>query len=762
MPYLCGISRANFPYAVQEISDETIVVDLDRNIITVGPNCPELPPLPHKRRQKLEAALDANVGSVFWEARNLDKDELLKVKNKITGSDAFMQTMLAKAGSVWEEKVKARDDAFNLACAPDATALEFDDDALAGSDNGALPKQSRWDSVQEAFLLFYVSSLQDYKKFIPTKSTESRSSWRGEEGRCELRYKSEEFVHAASSEFQPFLSELVMTQQFDDFISRRMYNKGDASDLKFFDQSVDAKKNRSKRKFKKVETHFLHSAKARRDLKNVKAVDPSREGLPDLPDGKKTYSPYKMWPLQFEASLFGKARPVPTAISAEFGRRQSLHKMLRSQHGVVDDDTRTSGGRNRSPEVTSFVLFFVAFTGVIGRELSAVKQNEYRFEIGSDVYHPMLPQFSKKSIDQDSDQNSRRQRNNDFDDDMEVARTIAKAQVDVAYNVLQLMHTRKLPPEPAAYKLLIQACGRCKLRKYAPKIMELLARDRLAANPDIYTALIAAFSNDDSQLSALVLHQMRAESSTSDISNSQHGFLDTSGGRLLSTGTPSEHSLSLSVPESSVSPSSGSKKSPRNFLPSFKNQNPKHRMRRNSKSLAKKQQAQATATIAQQTELGRDLLGSLYPGISIDHENVCPKCAHVLDEEKVVRGWTPCAANNYHTSCPTCQHKFVPKFAVSCNSRDFVGSQGKGSTLYCDYLSPWVMLREIRSVIRESGGIESILDEKFRSGTDIRATLWWNMIVTFERYELPHFFLLHKLILPSPSALTESINENSV
>ena len=158
MPYLCGISRANFPYAVQEISDETIVVDLDRNIITVGPNCPELPPLPHKRRQKLEAALDANVGSVFWEARNLDKDELLKVKNKITGSDAFMQTMLAKAGSVWEEKVKARDDAFNLACAPDATALEFDDDALAGSDNGALPKQSRWDSVQEAFLLFYVVS----------------------------------------------------------------------------------------------------------------------------------------------------------------------------------------------------------------------------------------------------------------------------------------------------------------------------------------------------------------------------------------------------------------------------------------------------------------------------------------------------------------------------------------------------------------------------------------------------------------------------
>ena len=37
-----------------------------------------------------------------------------------------------------------------------AAALDFDDDALAGSDSGVLPKQSRWDGVQEAFLRFYV------------------------------------------------------------------------------------------------------------------------------------------------------------------------------------------------------------------------------------------------------------------------------------------------------------------------------------------------------------------------------------------------------------------------------------------------------------------------------------------------------------------------------------------------------------------------------------------------------------------------------
>jgi hypothetical protein len=539
-----------------------------------------------------------------------------------------------------------------------------------------------------------------------------------------------------------------------------MYNKGDAPDMKFFDQSVDAKKNRSKLKFKKVETHFLHSAKARRDLKNVKAVDPSLEGLPALPDGKKAYSPYKMWPLQFDESLFGKARPVPSAISAEFDRRHSLQKMLRSHHGVVDD-TRTSGGRNTSPEATSFVLFFATFTSVIGREIDSVKKNEYRFEIGSEVHHPLLGQLAKKSGA------DRRQRNHDFDDDLEVAYGIAKAQVDVAYNILLLMHTRKLRPEPAAYKLFIQACGRCKLRSYAPKIMDMLARDRLATNPDIYTSLIAAFSNDDTQPSSFrALHEMRAESSYSDnsFSKSQQG-LDASAtsGRMFSY-QESENSLPMSAAESSDTPlsTSGSKKSPRKLM-SLKHNQSRRRIKMISKSLKKKQQAKVIAAISQQTELGKNLLESVYSSICIDHENVCPKCAYVLDEEKVVKGWTPCDANNYHTSCPTCQHMFVPKFAVSCSSPDFVGSQGKGSTLYIDYLSPWVMLREIRNIIKAYGSIESLLDEKYRTGSDIRATLWWNMIVTFQRYELPHFFLLqgsNLLILPPPSALRESVSEN--
>jgi hypothetical protein len=71
-----------------------------------------------------------------------------------------------------------------------------------------------------------------------------------------------------------------------------------------------------------------------------------------------------------------------------------------------------------------------------------------------------------------------------------------------------------------------------------------------------------------------------------------------------------------------------------------------------------------------------------------------------------------------------------------------MGSQGRGTPLYCDHFSPWVLLREIRSIMTANGGgVDQILAEEFRSGTDISATLWWNMVVTFRRYKIPFVFL---------------------
>jgi len=52
-------------------------------------------------------------------------------------------------------------------------------------------------------------------------------------------------------------------------------------------------------------------------------------------------------------------------------------------------------------------------------------------------------------------------------------------------------------------------------------------------------------------------------------------------------------------------------------------------------------------------------------------------------------------------------------------------------------------------------GIDGLLDPKFREGNGINATLWWNIIVAFRRFQIPYLYLLqgsykNQLIAPSP------------
>lgn len=179
------------------------------------------------------------------------------------------------------------------------------------------------------------------------------------------RFLADEFVNSQRPDFKPFLEELIGTQQFDDFITKRLYNAADAPDVKFFDQSIEAKKNRSKLKLKKVETPFLHAASAHRDLKQIDAIKPNRKKLPPPP-----YT-YKTWPESLDESFYGVPRPIPGIITAEFDRRSALIAMLKEKHGKVDE-ARFPGSKNPSAEATAFVLFFITFSQVIGREWTAL------------------------------------------------------------------------------------------------------------------------------------------------------------------------------------------------------------------------------------------------------------------------------------------------------------------------------------------------------------------------------------------------------
>lgn len=889
MPYLCGISRENFPHAVGDISDETVVVDLDRNVITMGRqviflhgvslllnklvaflsillagvwhlqitfrHTPDLPLLPHRRKMKLEAALEKSSGDVFWNARGLTTSQVEHAR--LSDDENTLARMLGTADAVWDERLAPMDEAFNLAHAPDSMSLLFSDNVTA-SDG-----QSRWDAVQEGFLRFYASMLKDYLKYMPSMPTDQQSSWRGSD--YGGRFLAEEFVQSQLPDFQPFLEELVGTQMFDDFVTRRMYNAGDAPCIKFFDQSIDAKRNRSKLRLKKKETPFLHSAIAHRDLKEVEAIQPNMANLPSRSrfdtryDMKKGLYTYPTWPETFDESLYGKPRPIPKIITAEFDRRSALTAMLQSTKVAPKP-----GSDNPSPEATAFVLFFVTFSTTIGKEYTMLEEKHAIMgvnmldqcpdgasmdsSVSEGIWTPKVnppwmggknfqslhstfrPSPKKPDPPEDfvhDDVSEPRQYCNpdctnfctdvgkaididpsifignpwartpvesegqnmeclkssseeELENVFETARAIATAQIDLGFNTLRMMRMRKLPTESITYKTLIEACGRCGIAHRAQQLMEIMTQDGMALDSEVYFAFIKAFSNAESETmppysrATDTSSEFSANKSNPSVTSSSFSFLHSSQGETEQSIRPSSRSMrgnSTKFIDGFQNAMSSTIAANRR---AFKTAKMKRTKRLSKQSLTKPKNLCVTGAIKSHLELGYCILEDLYPGIKIDTDSdTCPKCSRVLGQDDIILGWKPCQVKDFTTMCPSCKHRFVPKFSVSCNLESFEGSQGMGTPLYCDYLSPWVLLREIRNLITtsvggkaakvlgfesndiEHAGIDAIIDPNFRKGNGINATLWWNMIVTFARFKIPYTFLLQgsyenqQLIMPS-------------
>ncbi len=163
-----------------------------------------------------------------------------------------------------------------------------------------------------------------------------------------------------------------------------------------------------------------------------------------------------------------------------------------------------------------------------------------------------------------------------------------------------------------------------------------------------------------------------------------------------------------------------------------------------------------TETVERQIELGENLLEVVFPDISVDTDNeTCPRCNFLLSDDDVVHGWTPADSNDYTTKCPNCNQRFVPHFCVQSSSPTFIGSKGPSSALMCERLSPWVLQKEIRSVMSDREGIENLLSPTWRSEEYKNAVLWWNLVLSAMRYRFPFSFLLQgnfdqNLIAPMP------------
>ena len=319
MPFLCGINKANLAEALYDLSRECVVVDLDKNLVTLGPDTEPLPPLPPYQDSILRSQLEENAGMVFREARSLTKND----DYSDSGSRLPAHTK-QMAEAMWEGKLCLFDEAFHLMFTPeesrknllngnDTTGMDWSDRdtvrVLASGEKQTNRKQSEWDAVQEAFLDTFVYLLRNYRKHLVFPSKHNEGSYGG------AGFRSKEFIESQRFDMRGFLEQFIGTQMFDNFITKRLYGSGEA-DVAFFDLAVDrflknagilsnvdvggrlwqaaglsasgdsrlgAMKNMAANfGFKKEVEPLLQSARVHSQLKTIVPPEPCQEDLPPI------------------------------------------------------------------------------------------------------------------------------------------------------------------------------------------------------------------------------------------------------------------------------------------------------------------------------------------------------------------------------------------------------------------------------------------------------------------------------------------------
>lgn len=812
MPYLCGISKSTLHEARGDLSPECIVVDLDENTVTMGVNTPPLPPLPSKRRQKLEKALELNAGGIFKAARC--------------------------SVNSWRDRLKNLDSAFAIAFTPDSESSDLNEAGIS-FESSFSSLQSIWDAVQEAFLRFFVSVLKHYRKYLvyPSGVTAATATKAG--------FRSKHFIAKQQNDFQPYLQTFCGTQLFDAFITKRLYDPG-AADVIFFDQSIDAKLNRSKLKIKKMETPYLQSASLHLELNTIVAEEPYRD------ENSTVKYAYSSLPDVLDPELFGTPRPLSPKVTEELNKTHEVS--LNSAIRLRNKATHVAEDIFQNADVASFHVFFMTFTAIVGRELQSLRrsvpaadpfsileeENYGRMSAAAGAYFdvqqaPELQSFEveyhppvspSESAPEHNDQPQSHQYSGALTTPplsamigssstsrpprprihrtspsmvqrqrfrasasaslIEEARSVAVAQLSLAFEALHMMRKRKMVPDSASYQSLIDACGRCGDANRATQLMGLMHEDGLVADSVMYSCLLNAFSVDNDVVGmglssrnisssappslepvwtngktaankSIDWNTLRKKSMTQSMQQPQLRMTYSNIADVLNASNPKHHhnsdtSDSMSVNTTlSVSTNTGF-----SLSEYFRNPSPRARAKNKLKSEAKS--LLVTDAILRQLQLGELYLEDLYPNLSINvHGEICPACSKSMSVHDIKDGWTPGDSQDYTTKCPRCARRFVPRFSVKSSSIKFVGSRGPLSELYCEFLSPWVLKKEIKIVMSKKNGIDVILRPEWRQGDGHNATLWWNLIVSFLLSRLPITFLLQgsvrtRLITPMPDS----------
>jgi pentatricopeptide repeat protein len=344
----------------------------------------------------------------------------------------------------------------------------------------------------------------------------------------------------------------------------------------------------------------------------------------------------------------------------------------------------------------------------------------------------------------------RRFRDKLSDLEIEEAKAKGRAQLGLAFEMLTMMKKRALKADPEAYQSLIDACGRVGDTKRATDLLAKMHEDGIVADGTVYACLVSAFSAESAWKSGEKDEDLPEWANSTAVEMDwnklqKRSFLDRLVNRVMDLEEDEDEE-----PDESLS----SYQKLRNRLMKSRKQDTKGQS--NQKPEDKGTEFYVTETVENQIALGENLLEIVFPDISVDTEDeTCPRCNFELSDDAVALGWKPTDSNDYTTACPNCTQRFVPHFRVQSTAHDFLGSRGPGSPLMCERLSPWVLQKEIRSVMSDVEGINNLLDPEWRGKEYKNAVLWWNLVLSCMRYRFPFSFLLQgsfeqNLIAPMP------------
>ncbi|CAB9498860.1 DENN domain-containing protein 5B [Seminavis robusta] len=334
---------------------------------------------------------------------------------------------------------------------------------------------------------------------------------------------------------------------------------------------------------------------------------------------------------------------------------------------------------------------------------------------------------------------------------IEEAKATGRAQLGLAFEMLTMMKKRALKADPDAYQCLIDACGRVGDTKRATELLAKMHEDGIVADGTVYACLVSAFSAESAwKKNSEKEEDLPAWANSTSIEMDWNKLQKRS---LLDrlTGFIDDDDEDDADREEGGNVSSIGK-----IRQLINRRRKKKSESTNSRPEESRMEFFVTEAVERQIALGENLLEIVFPDISVDTENeTCPRCNFLLSDDDVVGGWTAGDENDYTTSCPSCTQRFVPHFCVQSTSQTFMGSRGPASPLMCERLSPWVLQKEIRSVMNELEGIENLLSPEWREQAYKNGVLWWNLVLSCMRYRFPFSFLLQgsfeqNLIAPMP------------